>query len=219
LIVNLVHLFSAISGLASVHRYSMTRLGSPESVLEHTGMVALTSNLVAREMNALSPGVIDVGEVTFRALVHDLDELVNGDVPRTTKYRDAKVRAMFKDLEEWGIDKIASGLEVSSALQTDISHGHRDAKSGLEGLVVAIVDAMAVCFKVWEEVIVRGNCSMVGHAARTSEQLLAMRNRVSDEVADFHSAILLSGLINQGIEIMCRAASKDDAMFGSEMRT
>jgi 5'-deoxynucleotidase YfbR-like HD superfamily hydrolase len=218
--MNVVNLFSALSGLSSVHRYSMTKLGNPESVLEHIGMVTIMANLIGREVNVISrEPIIDLNSMTAKAIVHDLDELVVGDIPRPTKYRNEKVRSMFREIESWGVHRVLKDMGLSLELAAEMSSRHEDAKRGRDGLIVAIADSMAVVFKIWEEVIVRGNMSMVGHAVSVKGQLVGLQSKVNlefeiKEVGDF-----LYDLLNDCIDMMVEADVKDDPIFGSGVRT
>src|SRR5262245_51863735 len=79
----LLNLFSVVRGLASVRRFSMESLHSPESVLEHTGMVALTTLIICRQLPLCEA---DIHDALQFALIHDLEEVFVGDVARPTKH-------------------------------------------------------------------------------------------------------------------------------------
>src|SRR5678815_2569832 len=93
-------LFGCLSGLSGTHRFSNAKLNSPESVLEHVGGVVLTCYLLCLEMNEREPGVLDAGEVLAKAAVHDVEELLMGDIPRTVKYASPSTRESFRLIED-----------------------------------------------------------------------------------------------------------------------
>lgn len=185
-------LFSAMSGLSAVHRFSMMKLGNPESVLEHVGFVVVVSNLIGRELNVICPGTVDLDELTLKAMVHDLDELVVGDIPRPTKYHSPEVRRQFKEIESWGVAQVVDQLGLSADLQQNIMRGHAEAKSDVEGLIVEVADILAVAYKVWEEVIIRGNASLV----RQSRSVLQSIANVIDKFPALLTADQISFMID-----------------------
>src|SRR5262249_4960426 len=176
--------FAVFSGLSSVNRYSMVHLGNPESVLEHIGMVAMLSSFLAREINCRDHFCVEIQTVMGKALVHDIDELIVGDVPRPTKYASKQIRAMFKDIESRGVLRVVTEMDWCKELSNEIVRDHAYAKSGREGLIVGIADALAVVYKVWEEVIVRNNMGMVRQASTVKEQLVSLGAKVTMEFED-----------------------------------
>src|SRR5215813_953304 len=135
-LMNLIKTFAVFSGLSSVNRYSMVHLGNPESVLEHIGMVAMLSSFLAREINCRDHFCVEIQTVMGKALVHDIDELIVGDVPRPTKYASKQIRAMFKDIESRGVLRVVTEMDWCKELSSEIIRDHAYAKSGREGLIV-----------------------------------------------------------------------------------
>lgn len=206
--MNLIKTFAVLSGLSSVHRYSMMKLGHPESVLEHTGMVMILTLLIAEEVNALEPGSIDVLAAVTKAAVHDIDELIIGDIPRPTKYFSEETRAMFRVIEDRGVRKVAREMELSDRLQALVTKAHAESKDGPEGLIVAIADVLAVTYKVWEEVIVRNNMSLVRQASTAGRQLDRLQGQVG------RKASWLSDLLDDASAMMATAARKEEKIHG-----
>jgi len=216
--MNVTHLFSALSGLSSVHRFSMTKMCEPESVLEHSGWVALVSCLLAREINAIDPSCVIVGDMLTRALIHDLDEIVTGDVPRPTKYRNEQTVKAFKEMSRWGVTKVIKSLDLSEEVAREMMEFHMVAKLGREGLIVAIADCMAVVYKLWEETIVRRNHSMMSHASRLSGQLEDLRRGIDEEFRRVEVKTYLLDVIDQCEVKVAKILEMDDPMFGSSVR-
>lgn len=155
---NSIKLFGLISGLASVNRFSMVQLARNENVLEHTGMVALICYQLHRQL--LQRGVtLSLGVILKSAVVHDLDEIVTGDIPRPTKYASKQIHSEFISLEHQGMKAICQHLENEHLLSD-----HAEAKLYDEGAVVALADLIAVVYKIWEEVLLRSNMNMIRQA-------------------------------------------------------
>jgi 5'-deoxynucleotidase YfbR-like HD superfamily hydrolase len=216
--MNVTNLFSSLSGLASVHRFSMTKMCQPESVLEHSGWVAFVVVILAKEINVIEKDTIDVADALTMALMHDVDEIVTGDVPRPTKYRSQDTIKAFKEMSRWGVAKVITSLDLDKSVGIELLERHSLAKKGKNGLVVAIADCMAVVYKLWEEVIVRNNCSMTNHGKPLLEQIGSLKEKTNDT---FHGpvSIYLLGILGQCEKMVCKVIFLDDPIFGSGMRT
>lgn len=69
--------------LGQVPRWSIVRLTRPQSVLEHTALVAFYANEIADIINYDGPR----GPLLWEALCHDLPEVETGDLPSPVKKR------------------------------------------------------------------------------------------------------------------------------------
>jgi 5'-deoxynucleotidase len=210
--VNIIKTFAALSGLSSVHRFSMMKLGNPESVLEHVGFVTLLANLVARELNYIEPRTVEIHRVTIKALVHDLDELVVGDIPRPTKYHSPQIRDEFRRIEKWGVTKIVRDLQLSRGLQLEIIDNHQASKEGAEGLIVELCDVMAVAYKVWEEVLIRGNVSLVRQAKSVLNTLSPLSDKIAKRFPNAAQRELLGSMMMDVAAAMHLAAEQEHPM-------
>lgn len=149
--------------LSAIQRYSHTKLLSPESVLEHSGFVALISYYICQRLNNVGEN-LDTGLAVIKAIVHDIDESVTGDIPRITKYYNNEIHNALDDLSVLAVSGMVHCLDLSSLFD------HWDqAKLGREGAVVALADIVAVVNKVYEEVVSYGNTSMFGHVGSTRD--------------------------------------------------
>lgn len=154
--MNILQMFDIESKLASVQRYSQIRLNNPESVLEHTGCVTLTCYIFGIILE--SEGyALDFSTLLRKAIAHDIDEIVTGDIPRPTKYFSEAVRSMFKAIEESGMNKVCTDLEIGVDAEASLYMDWHTAKNDTEGLIVSIADILSVVYKVWEEYMMYGN--------------------------------------------------------------
>ena len=73
-------MFSLVTTLSGIRRFSLIKLVHQENVLEHTGMVAIFAYLIGARINARMEGMIDMERLLRKAIVHDFDECVTGVV-------------------------------------------------------------------------------------------------------------------------------------------
>lgn len=152
-------LFSLAHDMSAVQRFSRLRMVHPENVLAHTGMVcvfayAITSKLIEAGKRQLNP--LSMATVMERAVAHDMDETITGDIVRPTKYFSGALREELGRLENKGIANIAAALDLPLLMPT-----FQFAKYGREGYVVKLADMLSALCTVYIEVCVLGNCAMV----------------------------------------------------------
>jgi len=148
------NLFSLVSRMSGIQRFSMLKMCHAEDVLAHTGMVCVFCYAITDRLNANQHGKdhVDMGEVLRRAVSHDFDESISGDVPRPTKYFSKELRAAMEQLENAGMENLQRKLKLPSVIMD-----HAIAKEGKPGSIVALADIMAAIHKCWEEAIVFNN--------------------------------------------------------------
>jgi len=159
-------LFSLVSALSGVTRFSMLKMCHRENVLEHTGMMVCFCYVLGSRLNAAAlqtnKGIaFNMAILLSKATVHDWDETITGDVARPTKYFNSKLRNELRDLEIAGVDAISQRLAMPVALDH-----HIEAKDGPEGTLVALCDIACAIHRCWEEVLVYNNMHFVLPAPR-----------------------------------------------------
>ncbi len=142
--------------MASISRFSQTHLVMGESVLEHTGGVALMCYLIAETID----GDIDMGKLLSRAVVHDIDEIVTGDIPTPTKYKNERITSAIKEVEEENMHELSDSLLGSSTLYRNWKHSKDDS---IEGAILATADLLSVLYKLWQETVLYNNRTMKEH--------------------------------------------------------
>lgn len=213
---------SLMSRLASLQRFSMERLSSRESVLEHVGQVALTSYAIAAELLALDPrSGVNIRECVTRALVHDLEELKTGDIARPTKHSSPEARQLFERLADASIEMLREELMPSLPnFAEDMARCHGAAKVGPSGAVVALADVLAVATKVWEETILRSSGAMIRQAHTAERQLLAFQARLDREFdRDSKAHAFLSEVVLDAIVLMREAQGRDSKWLGTKVES
>ena len=193
--------FSLLSGLGGVTRFSGHKLHHKETVLEHTGAVAIIALLLAMRINTLAPGTLNTGLVLASAIAHDWDESITGDIPRPTKYYSKELRAQFGHVERAGIANLSEALGFP-----DLPTLHADAKGkSPEGFVVALADIIGAVHRIWEEVLVFNNHSLVHTAKNVRDGLVDVM--VRGEIMPEAARPMLYGLQNE-LAYMLRQAEK-----------
>ena len=213
--MNLEKLFATISGLSGTYRFSNAKLMSPENVLEHMGGVVLTCYLLCREMNKITPETIDSWSVMAKAAIHDVEELLMGDIPRSTKYATKESRSVFLAQEKWAMVRIMEDLDLKCA--DEVIYDHYAAKLLPSGVIVEIADVLAVVGKVYEECIERSNHSMISRASSCRGQIIKSMNRVKDQDWSQDVKIFLSSVLMQAMRVIDQAEGRMSGSMISEV--
>lgn len=190
--------FKFASEMSAVSRYSQSHLMREESVLEHTGFVVLCVFYIMTKL-------LDEGErincelVMCRAAVHDMDEVITGDVARPTKYDNPELTEHFKRLEAQAARRISDEVFES---ETPFFLWETSKEATKEGYVLRIADAFAVAYKCYEERITFGNQSLREHA-RDLHNALSVRKSEAAALFDHH--IVVERIIDEVLEICLEA--------------
>ena len=141
--------FELLNQLSSVARYSRDHVHRRESVLEHIGFCALYALTLCNRIAAL-----DRKELLVRAVMHDVDEAVMGDAPRTTKYASKELAEAFKVAERKAVMKLSEKIGSLS-----FNDWEKAKDETLEGQAMKLIDFAAVVQKAWSEICLFGNFS------------------------------------------------------------
>ncbi len=167
-------LFSLVSALSGVTRFSMLKQVHKENVLEHTGMIVIFAYVLGTRLNqAAGYNQFDIAMLLKKAIVHDWDESITGDVARPTKYYSTALRSELAALEADGIDNISISLKL-----TELPMLHRDAKEGPEGSLIAFCDIACAIHRCWEETLIFSNM----HFTLPAQRLRKVLHRVVKEI-------------------------------------
>ena len=156
--------FTILFQLSSVSRYSRDHLLKPESVLEHIGFCTVYGSLLAGRLQKAGYN-LDLGVLFTKIAMHDLDEAILGDIPRTTKYFSDDIRSAFKEVEYGTISRLEKWLDA------DFVESWVAAKLGNEGALLKILDMASVVYKNWTEVVLLRNRSFLRVCVETQRYL------------------------------------------------
>lgn len=189
----------SLGKLSCVNRFSQSYLSKPENVMEHTGFVALMSLAIAKDL-IRKDCEINVGLLLEKALVHDLDEIITGDVTRSTKYSSDEMLSSMNLLSQESINKISTDCDCSFNLCW------ASAKEGKEGSIVSLADCLSVLFKAHNEVVMRGNKTIdFGGTSKLRENVICricdLENIIGAKI-DANFIIDINSMINEINEVM-----------------
>lgn len=137
-------------GLSSINRFSQFRLINPESVLEHTGMVAITTMMLC-DMAGVP---LNLAHGALRhALVHDVDEILTGDISNPTKYSSKNSEALFHDIADINMRIICQ--EYDFPVYQDWNQ-----EDNAIHTIVKMADILAVFYKAYQEIYMFSNKTM-----------------------------------------------------------
>ena len=157
---------SPLMNLDHTYRYSGTKLVESESLSQHIVDTIMMGIMIIDDVNhILGYELLDPSKYVMKAVYHDLEEAITGDIPRPLKYYNEATRTSLKDVA----DKVAKDLFKS---QFNDSQSHYEiwekAKDSFEGYILKIVDTLVVATKVIKEVKMLNNLYMlrVAHEVR-----------------------------------------------------
>lgn len=197
------NLLEIIGQLADVKRYSRDFIFKEESVLEHTGFVVMFCYFVGNRLRKRGHNV-NMASLLCKAVVHDLEETITGDVPRKTKHASPEVSNGLKKYELQAIDRVGELTKVS-CLQDWLTAKNET----IEGTIVRIADMAAVVYKTMFEVSMLGNRSFM----RVSEEISGEIEKLVVEFKDTP----LSDTIEELRTVLVQAR-RGDITFGSFFR-
>ena len=152
-----------IKKLSCVDRFSPFHLNKSENSLEHTGEVVLISLNIATLINRYrveSTPIIDIAMLLTNAAIHDIEESITGDIIRPVKYDNDLIRQEIRTIEDKAANKIFTESGMSELIPIWGS-----AKNGIEGKIISFADALTVLKKIHDEVILRGNKTLIDSVA------------------------------------------------------
>ena len=145
-------IFELIDSMSCLTRWSQSHCTKKESVLEHTAFVAMYSYYMCCKY-----GIHNKGETLIKAIVHDIDEVVTGDIPTPTKYNNSRIREEIESIERVAAYDIST--DIFDGDMYDYWSMAKDFGSD-SGCIIAIADCAAVIYKIWQEINI-GNKSFL----------------------------------------------------------
>lgn len=169
--MDLISAFSAIHKMSTTQRYSNTHLAQREDILSHTGSVTMlvasmvtnfTSNIDLMIENYgtswTSPDAeLLISRALLKSVVHDVEEVITGDIVRPVKYHSPEMLEQFKSLESVAAQSVLKDLGFDSTAFTVWD----TAKSGLSGTFVKVADIISVVYKIYTECVMCGTYSIL----------------------------------------------------------
>lgn len=191
-------------------RYSLMYQIKEESLADHIADVGVLSYLLTLRFNSYGEK-LNVGDVLEKVLLHDLDEVLTGDIPRSTKYYSEAGLDAMKGVALDAITRLANSLPGSEGLVDK----WKSAKQGKEGSVLVLADMLCVARKVVTEVKILGN----GYFLKVAYEMIGNLNELkkeleSGELSNFNedSRAYINQLIHDAIGVMEELTIGDDRL-------
>lgn len=194
---------SPLMNLDHTYRYSGTKLVEAESLSQHIVDTIMMGLKIISNINAISGEThISPSEYVMKAVYHDLEEVITGDVPRPLKYYNETTRDSLKNVA----DEVAKKLFKEQFADDYLGHYHywESAKEGDAGVILKIVDTLVVANKVIREVVLLNNCYMLRVAHEVSQYLRELVSNIhadNKQVQDY-LVELVSGALDAMEEIL-----------------
>lgn len=160
---------SPLMNLDHTYRYSGTKLVEAESLSQHIVETIMLGLKIIDKVNHIAGyKLIDSQAYVMKAVYHDLEEVITGDIPRPLKYYSEDTKNSLKHVA----DEIAAKF-----FSTQFYEGYEhyslwdNAKLGNEGKILKIVDMLVVANKVVKEVSLLHNYYMLRVAHEVSQYL------------------------------------------------
>lgn len=134
----------------SIQRYSGTKMVEPESLSAHILESQVMGYMIINYMNNVCGEDLDKGLYLEKALHHDLEESMTGDVIRTLKYYNTDVHREIQNVATSVAEEIYSKYLEDTNGQLFLLWS--TAKEGREGFILKLVDTLTVVNKVIREV-------------------------------------------------------------------
>lgn len=173
-------------------RYSSVHQEQEETLAEHITDVSMMSYFIAKSIEKVSEGreVINIGSLLEKCLLHDLDEVLTGDITRNTKYATKRVHSELDKVAQSAVDMISSITDIN------LTDAWKSAKQGKEGLIVKIVDMLVVVKKAIIEIELRHNFTFLKVVSELSSHISRLIDHIKIKNSDFTEVESKEYLIN-----------------------
>jgi 5'-deoxynucleotidase YfbR-like HD superfamily hydrolase len=168
--------FSPILRMKEVERYSGVYQIDRETLSDHISDVCIMSYLIAKKLIRDFGEKIDIGSLLEKCIIHDMDEVLTGDVPRNTKYANSRIKSSMDEVATQSIKSLADDLNYD-----DLVDKWKNSKKGKEGLILKITDMLDVAKKVISEIEFHNNLSFLKVVKELSHHLNQMQIALNEE--------------------------------------
>lgn len=128
-----------VKDMAKVSRWSQAHCQKEESTLEHTAAVAF----IALKIGTTISMEVNVAELLTRALVHDMEESITGDIMTPIKYNNPELTAELKKMEKTAAKQVSS---IFGEWAFDYWVASKD--DSIEGQIIRIADKACSVYKI-----------------------------------------------------------------------
>lgn len=177
---------SPLMNLDHTYRYSGTKLIESESLSHHIVDTIMMGLKIIDDINSKVGHLLSPETYVMKAVYHDLEEVITGDVPRPLKYHDEATLEAMRGVA----DEVAEELFRREFHDNTHFEIWNNAKHDKEGYILKLVDTLVVAGKVVKEVSLLHNYYMIRVAYEVSHYLEELIGRISlDRVINDEKAI------------------------------
>lgn len=151
----LINYFTMLERLSSVSRYCRDNPSQRESLLEHTGWVCTLSMHIATHLRQ-NGDFVDVGEMLSKAVLHDIEEGLTGDISGPSKHYSPLLSDEVKEMESDAVVCWMGFLDIHDRQYHALWNNAKNEET-MSGAIVKIADYLSVVYKIWVEASMRGN--------------------------------------------------------------
>ena len=171
-----------------IKRWSLMHCVQAENVLEHSAIVGLLT-IIAAEIATQQGKHIDKAKMLQHALLHDVAEVLVGDVVTPVKRANPEIHSEFKKLEDQAEQRLLLSLpeELRSCIETAFNPG------GYEQKLVKACDSYSAYIKCKIEV---GACN-----SEFSDALVSMEKLVSQLREEFFEIDVIHQWFSPGLSM------------------
>ena len=202
---------SPLMNLDHTYRYSGTKLVESESLSQHIIDTVMMGLKIIDEANQRAGmEVLNPSNYLMKAICHDLEEVITGDIPRPLKYYDKDTTASMKHVA----DQVAYKFFGDQFYQGDAYYNvWRDAKDGDEGYILKLVDTLVVVNKVLKEVSLLHNYYMLRGAHEVSQYLVELLDHFDEycKIDNFDIRIYLENLVRDALHCMDKVLKDNES--------
>lgn len=157
-----------ICKLTSIPRFTGSYLVQPQSGADHAFRTAMIALQIVDDYNDKKPKKDQISreEVLLKALIHDVEESVIGDLPTPVKYITPEFRESVKKVEEKAMHDFV--LQDAGPNSAEYYKLWKESKEGKSGKIIKIADKLEGFIKINFE-IRQGNAGLISAYYETTK--------------------------------------------------
>jgi 5'-deoxynucleotidase len=191
---------SPLMNLDHTYRYSGTKLVESESLSQHIIDTVMMGLKIIDTINTKAKATIFYPDVyVMKAIYHDLEEVITGDIPRPLKYHDEITLQSMRNIA----DEVAKELFEKEFSDWKSHYKLWDtAKEDPEGYILKIVDNLVVVNKVVKEVSLLHNYYMLRVAHEVIQYTSELKSHTKEYIFSGDVLEYINELLEDAIQSM-----------------
>lgn len=143
--------FGLINRMSHINRWQIMRCQYPENLMQHSFQTAIIAQHLALICQKKFMVPVDTNKCILLALYHDMEEILLGDMPTPSKYKNERMLKAYLEIAAGAKETLLQS--VPDILQDEIATCFEEYNnSSIEGLIVNAADIISAYMKVLEEI-------------------------------------------------------------------